>query len=131
MIQYLIEQAHSRHTYQLLLGIQKSLFHDIVGLEDQLVAVMMRQLFGTDETALFTHWLRISAQFVTMGLSSFVGLRAIIEKLSLRLEDVAGDQVAVGRNFLMWSIYQFIAVLPAQKTTEFLGIRSVFYLFGG
>ena len=129
LIQHLIEQAHSRHTYQNLLELQKGQFKDASGLEDQLVAVMMRGLAGggveeDSEDNLFSHWLHISSQFVAMGISGYIVLRSVIHKVCVELENIPGDQALVGRNFFIWSIYQFIAVMPAERTAEFTGILS-------
>ncbi|OWA51923.1 Mediator of RNA polymerase II transcription subunit 23 [Hypsibius exemplaris] len=127
MIQYLIEQAHSRHTYQAILDITKGQFNNASGgLEDQLVAVMMLHITGSDEAALFPHWVRISSQFVTMGLSLFVSFRSVIEKICSALDKIPIENLAVGRNYLMWCVYQFIAVLPAGRTADFMVCRELF-----
>jgi hypothetical protein len=86
------------------------------------VQVMLSHITGNEEATLFPLWRRISSQFIQMGLCGFVNIPSVIEKLIVELENIpSGENLTVGRNFLMWTLYQCLAVLPSPRVNDFMG----------
>ncbi|GAV07134.1 hypothetical protein RvY_17010 [Ramazzottius varieornatus] len=128
ILQYLIEQAHSRHTYQLLLGISKqgsTMERTSEGLEDQLVAVMLKSMPVTDEKVAFPKWRKISSHLTTMGAPGFVNFRTLVGKLEESISSFSPSEVETGRYYLLWSIYQFVSVQTNIRCSELVPCLSL------
>ena len=115
------------------------------GLEDQLVAVMLKNMVVTNEKATFAKWRKISSHLTTMGAPGFVNFRSLVRKLEAGLGSFSpsknpyrtlpycctkyvnrclsstfcfADDVETGRFYLLWAIYQFVTVQTNIRCSE-------------
>ncbi|XP_055329709.1 mediator of RNA polymerase II transcription subunit 23-like isoform X2 [Paramacrobiotus metropolitanus] len=132
LVQYLLEQANSRPMCQSILGISKQNTMLSLGLEGQIVAVMVRHLQCFDEQLLYTNWMHILNHVLSAVSCNYIRFSSVMHNLEVALDSIKLDDLSTGRFYCIWLFYQWVAAqhnLPVSVKDVAGSLRLILKMF--